>query len=139
MWDILLYNFAAYRGTATLPQMEGLFDGSSFFPEDNIDGGEDVVEMDNFHNPTVEVILSNGQALPPQSGQRRNRAGQDNQGPQAMQSPAPASPMPGLDANFTEPAPPASLPMSLEMAYDPFFQFQDLGSPFLGTWEVGNL
>ncbi|KAF4444174.1 hypothetical protein F53441_11232 [Fusarium austroafricanum] len=132
MWDILLYNFAAYRGTTT---SGGLFNRNSFFPEDSIDEGEDIVEMDNFYNPTVEVTLSNGQALPPQSGQRRARVGQD----QEMQSAAPTSSMTDIDTRFADYAHPTSWPMSLDIAYDPFFQFQDPGSPFFGTWEIGNL
>ncbi|CAH0057856.1 unnamed protein product [Clonostachys solani] len=139
MWDILLYNFAAYKGKTTLPQQGGLFDESSFFREDSMDEAEDIIEIENLHDPTIEVNLSNGQALPPQSGQRRGRAGQDDQGPEPMQSSAPTSPRPELDAHVTETAPTAPWPMSLDMAYDPFFQFQHPGSPFFGTWEVGNL
>ncbi|RMZ91668.1 hypothetical protein DV736_g1076, partial [Chaetothyriales sp. CBS 134916] len=152
MWDILLYNFAANRGTTTLPQFGGLFDESSFFPEGNIDEGEDTVEMEISHDPTVEVILSNGQALPPQSGQRKNPANldgtrvmYDSQAQQVVQSPALTAPVPELHAPpFTEPAHPASWPMpgnssTLDMTYDPFFQFQVPGSPLFGTWEVGNL
>lgn len=152
MWDILLYNFAANRGTTILPQSGGLFDGSSLSAEDNVDEGEDIVEMEMSHNPTVEVILSNGQALPPQSGPLRypanlqgNRGAHDSQAQQTIQSPASATAVPDLDAHFTGTAPTASWSMSgsnnptLDMTYDPFFQFQVPGSPFFGTWEVGNL
>lgn len=133
MWDILLYNFAAYRGTTTLPQAGGLFDEDSSFPQDNMDEGEDIVDMDNFHLPNVEVSLSNGQALPPQSGKRRTVAAQDEQEPRTMEISTPTSPIPDLDSAAV------SWPMPLDMAYDPFYQFQPPGSPFFGTWEVGNL
>lgn len=158
MWSMLLYNFAAdTRGTTNLQQFGGLFDESSFFPEDNISEGEDTVEMEISHNPTaVEVILSNGQALPPQSGQRKNPPAQDatrvvhhdnnnSHAERVLQSPIPAAdPVSELDAPFTESAPTAPWPMpgyssTLDMTYDPFFQFQVPGSPFFGTWEVGNL
>ncbi|KAF5584004.1 hypothetical protein FPCIR_8808 [Fusarium pseudocircinatum] len=138
MWDILLYNSGAYRGTASSPQTRSLFDGSSLFPEDNTDDGEDIVEIDNFHSPTVEVILGNGQALPPQPGRRRTRSGQGTQESQANLL-AQSSSMPEPCGGSTQHTPLASWPMSLDMAYDPFFQFQDSGGPFFGTWEVGNL
>lgn len=162
---MLLYNFAAdTRGTTNLHQFGGLlFDESSFFADDNTDeaGDDSTVEMEISHNPTaVEVILSNGQALPPQSGQRKNAANvdaarglHDNSGSHAQQqhialSPVPiAAPVSELETAFTEPSasiPTASWPMpgnssTLDMTYDPFFQFQVPGSPFFGTWEVGNL
>lgn len=151
MWDILLYNFAANRGITDSPESGGLFDASSFSQEDRVDEDEDIVEMEISHNPTVEVILSNGQALPPQSGQRRspaalntNGVAHDGQAQQFAQSPALITPIPEPEAHFTEPGPPASWPMSgnsstLDMTYDPFFQFQVPGSPMFGTWEVGNL
>ena len=151
MWDILLYNFAANKGTTILPQSGGLFDESSFSQEDNIDEGDDIVEMEISHSPTVEVVLSNGQALPPQSGQRRypanidgTRVVHDNQAQQVIQSPDPAAPVPELDVHFTEATPTVTWSISansstLDMTYDPFFQFQVPGSPFFGTWEVGNL
>ncbi|CAJ0552212.1 Ff.00g061910.m01.CDS01 [Fusarium sp. VM40] len=136
MWDILLYNSGAYRGTTSCPHTRSLFDGSSLFPEDNTDDGEDVVEIDNFHSPTVEVSLGNGQALPPQSG-RRTRSGQ---GSQEYQAHLPAqSSIPEGGGGSMEHTPNASWPMSVDMTYDPFFQFQDSGGPFFGTWEVGNL
>ncbi|EWZ36375.1 hypothetical protein FOCG_03567 [Fusarium oxysporum f. sp. radicis-lycopersici 26381] len=138
MWDILLYNSGAYRGTTSSSQTRSLFDGSSLFPEDNTDDGEDIVEIDNFHSPTVEVSLGNGQALPPQSGRRRTRSGQGTQEAQANLL-AQSSSIPEACGGSTEHTPLASWPMSLDMAYDPFFQFQDSGGPFFGTWEVGNL
>lgn len=136
MWDILLYNSGAYRGTTSCPHTRSLFDGSSLFPDDNTDDGEDVVEIDNFHSPTVEVSLGNGQALPPQSG-RRTRSGQ---GSQEYQAHLPTqSSIPEGGGGSMEHTPTASWPMSVDMTYDPFFQFQDSGGPFFGTWEVGNL
>ncbi|KLP13107.1 uncharacterized protein LW94_6608 [Fusarium fujikuroi] len=138
MWDILLYSSGAYRGTASSPQTRSLFDGSSLFPEDNTDDGEDIVEIDNFHSPTVEVSLGNGQALPPQPGRRRTRSGHGTQGSQADLV-AQSSSIPEDSGGSTEYTPVASWPMSLDMAYDPFFQFQDSAGPFFGTWEVGNL
>ncbi|KAF5660106.1 hypothetical protein FHETE_9077 [Fusarium heterosporum] len=138
MWDILLYNLAAYRGTAGACQTGSLFDASSLFPEDNIDEGEDIVEMDDFHSPTVEVTLSNGQALPPRSGRRMNRGEQDSQGSKTHES-APSSSRSNADGQTMEQVPLTPWPVSLDMAYDPFFQFQDPGSSFFGTWEVGNL
>ncbi|CAG9981269.1 unnamed protein product, partial [Clonostachys byssicola] len=57
MWDILLNNFAAHRGTSTLPHAGGLFDEGSFSPPDNMDEEEDIVDMDNFHLPNVEVRI----------------------------------------------------------------------------------
>ncbi|EMT69374.1 hypothetical protein FOC4_g10001328 [Fusarium odoratissimum] len=125
-------------GTTSSPQTRSLFDGSSLFPEDNTDDGEDIVEIDNFHSPTVEVSLGNGQALPPQSGRRRTRSGQGTQEAQANLL-AQSSSIPEASGGSTEHTPLASWPMSLDMAYDPFFQFQDSGGPFFGTWEVGNL
>lgn len=134
MWDILLYNFAAYRGSTTLSQVGGLFDEELSFPVDSSEEGEDIIEMDKFHYPNIEVILSNGQALPPQSGRQRRRAEQASQEPRGMDFSTPTSGMPELDPTAQGP-----WPMSLDMAYDPFYQFQPPGSPFLGTWEVGNL
>lgn len=151
MWDVLLYNIAANRGTTTLPQFGGLFSGSSFLPEDINDEGEDIVEVEISHNPTVEVILSNGQALPPQSGQRRspgnfNGTGvaHDRRAQPNVQSPIPTAPVPELGAHSAESPAPASWPITgnsstLDMTYDTFFQFQVPGNPFYGTWEVGNL
>jgi hypothetical protein len=138
MWDILLYNSGAYRGTSSSPQTRSLFDGSSLFPDENTDDGEDIVEIDNFHSPTVEVSLGNGQALPPQPGRRRTRSCQGTQESEANLL-AQFSSMPEPCGGSTEHTPLASWPMSVDMAYDPFFQFQDSGGPFFGTWEVGNL
>lgn len=152
MWDVLLYNIEANRGRATLPQFGGLFNGSSFFPEDDIgEEGEDIVEMEISHNPTVEVIISNGQALPPQSGQRKSPANlnetggaNDGQAQQVVRSPISTATMPELGAHSFESAASASWSISgnhssLDMTYDPFFQFQVPGNPLFGTWEVGNL
>lgn len=146
MWDILLYNLAANRGPTTLPQFGGLFDASSFCPEDSIDEGEDIVELEVSHSPTIEVVLSNGQALPPQSGKRRNlvNIAHANRAHAGIHSPVPATPMADLDAHFAQstsaaPWPMAGSTLTLDMAYDSFFQPQVPGSPFFGTWEVGNL
>ncbi|ETS75928.1 hypothetical protein PFICI_12872 [Pestalotiopsis fici W106-1] len=151
MWDILLYNLAANRSSTTLPQPGGLFDASYSVSENNIDEGEDIVEMEISHSPTVEVVLSNGQALPPQSGKRRNpvnsegiRVEHASQARPDVHSPFPAAPVSDLDAHFVQPTPHAPWPMSgnssnLDMTYDSFFQSQVPGSPFFGTWEVGNL
>ncbi|KAK6373728.1 hypothetical protein LTS17_008221 [Exophiala oligosperma] len=146
MWDILLYNVADNRDTKTLSRLGRLFDESASFPRDQDDEGEDTVEMEISHHPTVEVILSNGQALPLQSGQRRhNQEGggirlDDRQNLQANQPFA----VPAADSHFTEPAGPplwpiAGSPSPSDMTYDLLFQFQDPGSPFFGAWEAGNL
>lgn len=150
MWDVLLYNVGANRGRPTLPQFGGLFNGSSFFPEDDIGyEGEDIVEMEISHNPTVEVILSNGQALPPQSGQRKSPANPNGTGgahggqaQQAVQSPISTPPVPEPGAHSIESSASWSISgnhSSLDVTYDPFFQFQVPGNPLFGTWEVGNL
>lgn len=149
MWDVLLYNITANRGRTTLPQSGGLFNGSSFFPDDDIGGeGEDILEMEISQNPTVEVILSNGQALPPQSGQRKSPANLNGtrgaHGSHAQQVVTPIAPVAELGVHSTESAAPASWSISgnnssLDMTYDPFFQFQVPGDPLFGTWEVGNL
>lgn len=153
MWDVLLYNIASNRGRTNLPQFGGLFNASSFFPDDDIGGeGEDIVEMEISQNPTVEVILSNGQALPPQSGQRKSPANMNGIGgahvaraQQVVQSLTPTAPVvPELGAHSTETAVTESWSISgnnssLDMTYDPFFQFQVPGDPLFGTWEVGNL
>ena len=141
MWDILLHNFAAYRGTTVLPknQVGGLFDESVCFPGDDVDESEDIIEMEHFHDPTVEVSLSNGQALPPRPGQRRGMVGQHNQDAETMQSSAPNTPMLELGPNYNTSPLSASWLMPLDMTYDPFFHFQDPGSTPFGTWEVGNL
>lgn len=152
MWDVLLYNIEANRGRTTLPQFGGLFNGSSFFPEDDIgEEGEDIVEMEISHNPTVEVSLSNGQALPPQSGQRKSPANlsgtggaHDAQAQQVVRSPFSTAPVPEFGVHSIESAASESWSISgnhssLDMTYDPFFQFQVPGNPLFGTWEVGNL
>lgn len=143
MWDILLYNVADNRDTKTLSRLGRLFDESASFPRDQDDEGEDTVEMEISHHPTVEVILSNGQALPLQSGQRRhNQEGggirlDDRQNLQANQPFA----VPAADSHFTEPAGPplwpiAGSPSPSDMTYDLLFQFQDPGSPFLGRGKL---
>ncbi len=143
MWKILLYDFAGKD--TPLPQF-GLFDDSFFPEEDDTDEGEETVEMEMFHNPTVDVDMSNGQALPPLSGQPRKRHVQDSRGRARRDQLLPSSiaaATPVLDAPFPEAAAaPWQMPGNtsvMDMTYDPFFQFQDPGSPFFGTWEVGNL
>lgn len=154
MWDIVLYNLANGRASSASPRLNALFDDSSFFPNDNGDEDEeDIIEMEISHDPIVEVILSNGQALPPQSGQQRNPASVDRSrslpagdARQDLQStrPTAAAALPELDTALSEPTNPSAWPVPahaspLDVTYDPFFQFQVPGSLFMGTWEVGNL
>lgn len=146
MWKILLYDFAGKGSTSLLPQF-GLFDETFFPEEDETDEGEETFEMQMFHHPTVDVDMSNGQALPPLSGQPMPN--QDGRGrgrrDQLPNNNSISASMPMPDAPpFAETATAASWPMPgntsvMDMTYDPFFQFQDPGSPFFGTWEVGNL
>lgn len=51
IWDILLYNFAAYQGTAGTSRSGSLYNRSAPFPEDNTEKGEDIIEMDGFSQP----------------------------------------------------------------------------------------
>lgn len=161
MWKILQYNIAG-KGHP-LPGYS-LFDESFLREdeEDDTDQGEDTVETQIFHNPTTDVEMSNGQALPPYSGQPSNsqdfqdgssRGGRGGGGgsrrdqQQQLSSSVPTSmavdhpPLPDVAAAGSAAAswPLPGNPPVMDMTYDPFFQFQDPGSPFFGTWEVGNL
>lgn len=146
MWDILLHNSPR---TSSAPSGEGLFDLSFFrAPED---GGDDkeTVETEIFHNSSRAVdTLDGGQALPPYSsaadgrpsskdedlvGQgiwdRPHSATVDSSGEQYPPLSETLWPGPGLRGD-------GSL---MDLTHDPFFQFQDHQSPYMGIWEIGNL
>jgi hypothetical protein len=142
MWDIILYASGMNRGG---PTVGGLRDGAEIRGDsDNED--DNTIEMEISHEPTIEVILSNGQAVPPQSGQRRSRditshlQHSDGASDQAETSGVPAGrAIEPSDPNGLAPWPVPANASTLDMTYDPFFQFQVPGDPFLSTWEVGNL
>jgi len=145
MWDILLHNSPR---TSSAPPGEGLFD-SSFFqaPEDRSDEKE-TVETEIFHNSSRAVDTSDGgQALPPYSSaadgrpssqdedligqgiwERSHSAAVDGNG---EQYPLSETMWPGLGLRGD-----GSL---MNLTHDPFFQFQDHESPYMGIWEIGNL
>ncbi|OCT49061.1 hypothetical protein CLCR_04690 [Cladophialophora carrionii] len=158
MWKILQYNF---EGRDLGTSNHGLFHES--FCRDDEDSATDhedhTVEMHISHNPpTTEVDLSNGQALPPysdhhstgpntqQTAQQHDRqlinedlhsvsnanANADSRTPLTMMY------APFFKAPTAPWAMPSNAPV-IDMTYDPFYQFQDLGSPADGAWEVGNL
>ena len=147
MWKILQYNFDSKDLDAS---NHGLFHES--FHHDNDDGDEEhTVEMQISHNPTTEVDLSNGQALPPYSGYNSANPSQQQAGQQHGQqlvdehSPA-ASNARTLDMLYAPfpkaPTAPWAMPNNgpvIDMNYDPFYQFQDLSTLTDAAWEVGNL
>lgn len=147
MWDIILYNSASSRATSASSRLGMLFDDDSLFPSTiNIiaEEEEDTVEMEICLDPTVEVLLSNGQARPPQSNRPRSASAHHSSYHPTAQSTSSAPAGPQMDTSLGEPSMPAHWPVPanaspLDLSYDPFFQFQDPGSPFMGTWQVGNL
>jgi hypothetical protein len=154
MWKILQYNF---DGKDLGASNHGLFHKSFCRDDDDNPAGHDdhTVEMQISHNPpTTEVDLSNGQALPPysdhhstgpntqQTGQEHERQLVDEHIHSASNANA-RTPLPMMYAPFPKaPTAPWAMPSNapvIDMTYDPFYQFQDLGSPADGAWEVGNL
>ncbi|KIX08585.1 uncharacterized protein Z518_03241 [Rhinocladiella mackenziei CBS 650.93] len=144
MWEILQYDFAGKD--SHLPG-HGLFHESLYQDNDDSDHEEHTVETQIFHNPTTEVDMSTGgQALPPYSGHPANQSSQNARGRGRQDEQLPysiARTVPMLYASVPEAAAaPWATPGNSSTkgaAYDPFFQFQDAGSPFYGFWEVGNL
>lgn len=142
MWNILQYNITG-RGT---PSSEyGLFDQSIFQQDNDADQGGDTVETEIFHNPTTDVEMSNGQSLPPYSGQPVKGGFQSTREhgtrEQLRTSLAPALPL--IDSFVPDPTTTPWLMQIqdpvMDVTYDPFYNFQDPGSTFFGTWELGNL
>ncbi|KAL1964457.1 hypothetical protein VTN77DRAFT_6883 [Rasamsonia byssochlamydoides] len=147
MWDIL--DYTCPNASARKPG-RGLFHPSLCpEPDPEEDDAEDhTVETQIFHHPTTEVDTSNGgQELPPFSDRRtrtrtRDARGRGHSEPvtavaaaaiedrQPQQHPETATwPGPGIMGNCS----------FMDVTHDPFFQFQDQGSPYLGLWGIGNL
>jgi hypothetical protein len=141
MWDVL--DYTCPKSSSGRPG-RGLFH-SSFCQDANEEETEhQTVETQIFHNPIAEVDTSNGgQAQPPYSNTPSNRTlrgaygrlgppptvgGGQQQQQQHNPQTAPW-PTPGIMETGS----------FMDMTYDPFFQFHDQGSPYLGLWEVGNL
>ncbi|KIW65421.1 hypothetical protein, variant [Phialophora macrospora] len=162
MWKILQYDF---DGKDLGASNHDLFHRSFCRGDaDNAAGhGDHTVEMQISHTPpTTEVDMSNGQALPPysdhhstgpntqQTGLQQERQlvdedihGVSNTNADADANVAARTPIPMMYAPFPKaPTAPWAMPSNapvIDMTYDPFYQFQDLGSPADGAWEVGNL
>jgi hypothetical protein len=160
MWKILQCNF---EGKDLGALNHGLFHESFLRDDDETTDDaanheEHTFEMQISRHPTVEVDLTNGQARPPYSDQRSAEPTppQARQLPQHQQQqhgqqvvngnippPSDARTSPLLYAPFPQAhAAPWAMPSTapiIDMTYDPFYQFQDLGTPADGAWEVGNL
>jgi hypothetical protein len=146
MWDILDYTrpnkYAQKPG-------RGLFDPTFVQDPEEEEEEEQTVETQIFHrpNPTADVDISNGgQELPPYSDaavRQRTRGARGRTGHsapvderQSLQQQQQQEP-----PDFATWSGPAMLGNSsiMDITHDPFFQFQDHGSPYLGFWEIGNL
>ncbi|KAJ9609213.1 hypothetical protein H2200_006985 [Cladophialophora chaetospira] len=150
MWKILQYNFDSQDLGAS---NNALFDES--FCHDNDDEAaaleEQTVEIQISHNPATDVDMSNGQALPPYSGYRSSvpspAQARQQHGQHLVEEHLPAASntrtFDMLYAPITKaPMAPWAMPSNgpiIDMNYDPFFQFQDLGTLTDAAWEVGNL
>jgi hypothetical protein len=150
MWDILLQT--SPKGSSTSPG-GGLF-GASFFQEageaGEITNEKETVETEIFHRSTRTVDTSDGgQALPPYSSLRESRHSSKDSDHEVWTSRDQDSPaminsngynVPSLPETMMWPGPGYRGDVSLmDITHDPFFQFQDHQSPYLGVWEIGNL
>jgi hypothetical protein len=166
MWKILQFSF--FGDESRLPG-SGLFHESFCPDGGHAEHDEGhTVETQIFHNPTAEVDTSDGgQALPPYAAisgntspthQRNPRQAEGGRGHDHGDMPedgrrhvvtdatGDTAGGPMLYAPFME-VPSAAAPWAfpgnassvMDVMHDPYFQFQNPGSPFYGTWEVGNL
>jgi hypothetical protein len=161
MWEILDYTNVDVRRSHA---RGGLLLHESLYPTPNdADEEGETVETQFFHNSTREVDTSDGgQAMPPFSDHitRRNtrtntrRERLEKQAEWMLPDPAANLPPPSdVPVNPSDPltstqqlVPYASWPgvfagnsSIMDITHDPFVQFQDPGSPYIGIWEVGNL
>lgn len=163
MWEILDYtNVDTRRNHAK----GGLLLHESLFPAtEGTDEEGDTVETQFFHNSTREVDTTDGgQAMPPFSdhivrqktrmytrqsrGERQNQwmlpgpathlGSSSNIPPESAGQPM-AGPQGGIPQYASWPGPFPLNASVMDITHDPFVQFQDPGSPYLGLWEVGNL
>ena len=147
MWDILLHSSPR---TSSAPLGEGLFDPSFFQTSEEASEEKQTVETEIFHHSTRAVDTSDGgQALPPYSS-AADRKSHSEGGEQKLNSSwersrfGPSDGLvdqyPSLSETMMWPGPGLRGDSSLmDLAHDPFFQFQDHQSPYMGIWEIGNL
>jgi hypothetical protein len=148
MWDILLQN--SPRTSSTSPG-GGLFDASFYRDAEEPTSEKETVETEIFHHSTRTVDTSDGgQALPPYSSaihcRRPSSKDPDHDvgtiGDQESSTIINSSEyhVPSLPETMMWPGPGFRGDVSLmDITHDPFFQFHDHQSPYLGVWEIGNL
>jgi hypothetical protein len=147
MWDILLQT--SPKTSSTSPG-GGLFDASFYRDAEETTNEKDTVETEFFHHSTRTVDTSDGgQALPPYSSvvHGRQPSSKDPDHDVGAIGDQEASVMntgeyhvPSLPETMMWPGPGFRGDVSLmDITHDPFFQFQDHQSPYLGVWEIGNL
>ena len=145
MWEILDYTFP---GKSANSYCQGLFHESLCRNTENANEKGHTVETQIFHNSTREPDTSDGgQALPPYADDPVNQNANQSGGDASQQGEA-------IDSLTAERVQMQYLPLAevanspwtftgnpsmMDITRDPFFQFQDQGSPFFGLWEVGNL
>ena len=145
MWEILDYTFP---GKSPNSSGHGLFHESLCPNAENANEKGDTVETQIFHNSTREPDTSDGgQALPPYADHPVNRSADRSSGNTSRQGEVIDSSAsdrvqmqyPPLAEVANSPWTFTGNPSIMDITRDPFFQFQDQGSPFFGLWEVGNL
>ena len=145
MWEILDYTFP---GKSPHSAGHELFHESLCRNADADNGKGDTVETRIFHSSTREPDTSDGgQALPPYADHPVNRNANHSSGNASRQGEV-------IDSSTAEKGQMQYAPLTevsnspwtfpgnpsiMDITRDPFFQFQDQGSPFFGFWEVGNL
>lgn len=142
MWDILHYSFP---GKSSQTRGQGLFH-PSFRQDMEEEDDNHTVETQIFHHPTREVDMSDGgQALPPHSDLATSRTPRSRRSGEAGQSTPPErraiqyASTPVETALWPGPVFMGNNAPIMDITQDPFFQFQDQESQYLGLWEIGNL
>ena len=145
MWDILLQNSPQKQSA---PVGAGIFD-PSFFQTSEKDDTKETVETEIFHHSTRAVDTSDGgQALPPYSSATNGGSPSKNErkegdglgGVRSVPGDSAMEQYSSLPDHMMWPGPALRGDGSLmDLAHDPFFQFQDHQSSFMGIWEIGNL
>lgn len=143
MWDILCHTAPTSQYA---PPGDGLFDPSFLRPTVQKRPEEATVETEIFHHPAHTVDTSDGgQALPPYSSNIHGRPPSDSAEPEpwTRQEPISADQDPAQGALPRDQfewssAFPGDVSF-MDVTHDPFFRFQDQGSPYRGIWEIGNL